>query len=396
MTESLLSVGFSEPSTASGRLSVLLAARDQQRTVFFGSSDTALTATGEAGVTCALLVAMTSAQECTVDAPLSPRFLSGVRRAQEILSFWRPELATVDVRSTSTRVQPRLGGDRVGMFFSGGLDSFYTLLKHEGEITDLIFVHGFDIRLHNHELRRRASEMVRDVAARLGKEVIEIETDLEPLLSSCLKWDYSHGIALACVGHLLQHHFRRIYIPATHTYGDLLPWGSHPLLDPLWSTETLEFVHDGCEATRIRKAARIAESDVALDSLRVCFRNWDGAYNCGRCEKCVRTKINLQCVGALGRCRTLGALDLRDVYRIANFGESTRAFIEENLRALERQRNNPELERALRRVLRPGPIVRARRAVAAKGAAAASGLRRTAVARRFLRPVVRLVRERLR
>jgi len=34
-------------------------------------------------------------------------------------------------------------------FFSGGVDSFYTFLKHRHEITDLAVVHGFDS--HNHE-----------------------------------------------------------------------------------------------------------------------------------------------------------------------------------------------------------------------------------------------------
>ena len=37
---------------------------------------------------------------------------------------------------------------------------------------------------------------------------------------------------------------------ASHTYADPLPWASHPLVDPLWSTESLQFCHHGAEALR--------------------------------------------------------------------------------------------------------------------------------------------------
>ena len=35
----------------------------------------------------------------------------------------------------------------VACFFSGGLDSFHTHLKHREEVTHIIFVYGFDIAL---------------------------------------------------------------------------------------------------------------------------------------------------------------------------------------------------------------------------------------------------------
>ncbi len=49
----------------------------------------------------------------------------------------------------------------IACFFSGGVDSFYTLLKHREEITHIIFVHGFDIALEDHSLRAQASRMAR-------------------------------------------------------------------------------------------------------------------------------------------------------------------------------------------------------------------------------------------
>ena len=67
--------------------------------------------------------------------------------------------------------------------------------------------------------------------------------------------------------------------------GEIL-FGSHPLLDPLWSTETLAFVHDGCEANRMEKVRRIAESPLLLEGLRVCVDDrGPDVYNCGSCWK---------------------------------------------------------------------------------------------------------------
>jgi hypothetical protein len=142
-----------------------------------------------------------------------------------------------------------------------------------------------------------------------------------------------------------------MFIAASRSYADLIPLGSHPLLDPLWSTETTEFVHDGCEATRIEKAAVIASDDIALKHLRVCWENRGGAYNCGRCEKCLRTMACLRTLGVLQRCSAfesplnLKALADLKVKRIP------RAYLENNLEVLERSGADPELAEALRRCL---------------------------------------------
>jgi hypothetical protein len=239
------------------------------------------------------------------------------------------------------------------VFFSGGVDSFYTFLKRRDEITDLIFVHGFDVRLDDAPLRRMTSEMVRRVASRFGKRVVEVETNLRSLLDPYAHWrDHAHGAALATVGHLLSGSFGRIYISAAYSYAGLMPNGTHPLLDPLWSTEALDFVHDGCEASRLDKVAFIAQHEVALENLRVCWKNSDGAYNCGRCEKCMRTMIGLYVVGALDRCTTFDRpLDPKRVRRMVVPDAHRRTYLEEMLEILEGKPDDLGICRALRRVV---------------------------------------------
>ena len=96
----------------------------------------------------------------------------------------------------------------------------------------------------------------------------------------------------------------------------------------------------GGEATRIDKAALIAKSDAALNFLRVFFEGPHRPYNCGRCEKCIRTMINLHIAGALARCTTFeNQLDTKYIEKMMIYNHGVRILIEENLKALE---NRPE------------------------------------------------------
>ena len=107
---------------------------------------------------------------------------------------------------------------------------------------------------------------MRAAAAELGLELIEVETNLREVTDPDETWSLADGIGTAAVAPLLQQQLQRLHVPASFAYADLAPYGTHPLLDPLWSTEAIELVHDGCELVRAEKVAAIAESSVALDT----------------------------------------------------------------------------------------------------------------------------------
>jgi len=322
--------------------------------IYFRSDNAILTENTEAFLAFALLPCMKKGGALVANGRVSQRFLEAIRTILDIYCAWDTSLHRVEIKNVIPVVRDQAKGNRIGVFFSGGVDSFYTFLKHRDEITDLIFVHGFDKVLdEDPSLRRRMSETLYKISSRFGKRVIEIETNLRSFLDPYVPWaTLAHGAALAGIGHLLFPFFSRIYIAATHTYADLFLWGSHPLLDPLWSTETLEFIHDGCEATRIDKVGLLSEFDVALQSLLVCWEHHNGAFNCGQCEKCLRTMINLYVVGALDRCTTFDtALDIKRVSKLIVRDQNTRAFVEENLKALESRQGDQALYNALHKVL---------------------------------------------
>jgi len=282
---------------------------------------------------------------------ISPRLLHALPTIQTILRSWVPECREIPVHPGAPRAATPIPGRGVACFFSGGVDSFYTLLKHREEIDRIVLVHGFDLRLDDAVMRTKVSEAMREVAAEIGVGLIEVETNVRSMADRYFPWRFYHGAMLASVALLLAPQIRKFYVAASDSFATLMPWGSHPLLDPLWSTEQTELIHDGLEATRLEKVASIASSEIAMRYLRVCFpwTNDAGGYNCGRCEKCLTTMACLRGVGALGLCATFPPeLDLSAFSRLLPVDDAYHLEVKEILRGLEQSGRDPLLAGALR------------------------------------------------
>jgi len=322
---------------------------DSRHEIYYRTPPGPLGEGGNVLLAATLVPAMGVGRPLRIPAPLSEKMLQGMTSIQEVLQCWYAGYESIPIEAESRPDPPDSRPRGVGCFFSAGVDSFYTLLQHQQEIDTLIHIHGFDIRLEDRALREKVTASIRQAARDLGKDLIEVETNLRAFSDRYACWPtHQFGAALASVAHLLAPRLRKVYLPASLSYLELDPCGSHPLLDPHWSSENLEIELDGAEATRLEKVGRIAESETALNWLRVCWQNTDGAYNCGQCEKCLRTMIELELQGALQRCRTFDRLDPRLVARIDVTNKYQKIFVLENLKVAEAQAKNPELIHALR------------------------------------------------
>jgi diphthamide synthase (EF-2-diphthine--ammonia ligase) len=298
----------------------------------------------------ALLPAMHERIPLVVPGTVSPKLLANVGTAQDILaSFSDGDLAPTEIH-TEPAATPSEQGIGVASFFSGGVDSFYTLIKNDADLSHLIFVHGFDVFDPTTPRGVAAAETARAVAKAFGKKLIEIETNLQEHTDVFMAF----GATLGTFALFLQGQLQRVLVPLSYSYHDLAPCGSHPLLDPLWGTESLEIVHDGCEATRTEKVALIATSDVALRHLRVC-NSQHTKYNCGTCPKCLNTMISLQLAGALDRCTTLpSTISFGQISKIEP--HEPKANYRANLDAARRARDR-RMTLLSAWILRPRPIL---------------------------------------
>lgn len=269
---------------------------------------------GDPFVAALLVAAMRTSERLAVSAPVSPRLLEALPEIQAIYAAFdrRAHRIAVEAELRNGAMLAAAGPRNIGLFFSLGVDSFYSLLKNLGDqsagqtVTHLISVQGFDA-IDEEADTGFAPVMLanlRRVAAETQTTLFPVQTNIRRVTAWLAPWTIVHGGAMAAVALALDGLFERVLIAASASYDVLAPWGTHPLLDPLWSTESMTVVHDGCEMDTIDKTWFNTRSDLFLDTVRVC-PGYGAEYNCGRCLKCVRTTIDLWQSGRLDRCRTL-------------------------------------------------------------------------------------------
>lgn len=243
-----------------------------------------------------------------------------------------------------------------GVFFSGGVDSFASYLKFKNskdiKITHFIFVHGFDIEIENTKLYKEVLRNVRTIARKEGITCINLQTNLRKITDYWLNWDMAHGGALAMIALLLRKKFKTIIFPGNGNAAVEEPWGTSSHMDHWWSTETLSIVHDLDHRTRLQKVQDyIAHSELAKNYLRVCWRNRE--YNCGVCDKCLCTMVELQIAGILGQVKTFpDALDLNRIKQLYSTPYTVQGYLEEAVTELKKSRKDPLLLQALEQSLR--------------------------------------------
>lgn len=286
-----------------------------------------------------LLPAMYLQEPLHIPLACSPMLVRNLEKIQRIYSSWDRRLAFIDVNVILNDKYTKYAFEKDkanALFFSLGVDSFYSLFRNIDSIHFLLVVHGFDVFYgkNNHALFPVVFKKATKVGREFKKKVIKVTTNIRDLSDRFVSWPkLYHGAAMASVALLFEGFFEKVYIAATYTWKQLHPHGSHPYLDPLWSTENLSILHHGCEATRLDKIKFISQYPIVLDTLRVCWVNTGGSYNCGRCEKCLRTMIGLYICGVLERCKTFpNKINIEDLKNICV--ETSGDFFTELIEAL--------------------------------------------------------------
>ncbi|MDX2426102.1 MAG: hypothetical protein QNK15_07605 [Cycloclasticus sp.] len=304
---------------------------------YFASDHVTLNGSVESAVAIAALGGMQQGLDLHIADVVSPTFIHNQRRLVEIFTNWFPIYKKINIIASDSAQVSKPSTGRVGSFFTGGVDSFYTFIKNKPEITDLIYVHGYDVKLTDLARRAAITAMGQAIETSTGVRFIEIETNCIRIFRDYGRWGlHGHGYGLGAVARQLSDYLDRLYIPSSFDYGNLSPWGSHPDTDPLFSDESLEIIHDGCEASRSQKIEALGDNALALDHLRVCWERVEGAYNCGCCEKCIRTMTSLYAFGKLEKANTFpSTLDPAAIHKLVIYDDSLVTFAKDNIDVLQ-------------------------------------------------------------
>ncbi len=264
-------------------------------------------------------ISMKKNEDLLVEGSVSKKLMKNVPDIVNIVQGWEPFFHKVSVRALHLRRDSQKS-TRVGCFFSGGVDSFYTHLQNKKKVSHLIFVHGFDISLKEQRLYKSIEKNIKTIAEEERVELITVKTNIRETFEQYFNWDLSHEYALAAVSLFLRKGLREIFMSCGQTDDNAAHHYMSPEVDALWSTERMKTHHFGCSAGKISKVRFLANYAVAMKNLRVCWINRDNAYNCCECEKCLRNMLALYVTDSLDSCSTFKKglqLDLLEHLRLS-------------------------------------------------------------------------------
>ncbi len=288
---------------------------------------------------------------------VDPQWLVNARSQMTIWHRWFPRLEPIEIEAPvaggKSKTQPV--SNRTALFFTAGVDSFYSLYKFDAEakqsgrplLNDLVYVCGYDIPLEKRDQLARKLTDLSEVVRQMNKKLVPLWTNLRQTRLNELDWGrFMHGPAFGTAGLLLESRWQQVLISAGGCIDDFTAWGSHPLTDPLMSTSRTQVIRYSNNTTRFAKTEYISQFDLALQRLHVCWiRNSND--NCGDCEKCIRTMLMLEVIGALPRASCFPPGDIMEKLRKVTVTNELAVPLWEDIKAPAIQRGRPDIAREI-------------------------------------------------
>jgi hypothetical protein len=348
-----------------------------------GGEAAEVTPPADSALAMTLVPAMREGGVLRVEGDVSPRVLRMQREFQALQCAWapewpsKPELREVAVEAGERAAPTPAGNGRVALFFSGGIDSWASLLA-EPEVTDLIFIKGVDIHPsltpRHVGLGERVESALRETAEELGKTLHVVELSIREFSDPLIEWSVFYNSPLCAIALYFESLFDRVLIPTDIDHAAQPSLGASHRIDSLWSSEAVEIVDHGGALGRFDRTRSIAGSPLAQKTLRVCYMNYDQAYNCGRCPKCNLTMISLEALGVKEKFTTFpDEFDFAEIEDYTPAGKIHLVIWEDCLRGVEASGREdlvrivrPLVERGVRNLADPALIAAEEEAAAAQ------------------------------
>ena len=317
-----------------------------------------------------------------IDAEICPELRDGLMTSMSWIRHWRygpeSELVRIEAKTRSYLPTARAAA-RAGVFFSGGIDGLAQIRlnrlsyprEHPGSFKDALIMFGPYWESNDRpETFEQAMSDLSDFARDAAIELIPVYTNIRDLDKDTMRFIYEyHGAILASVAHAFSRRLSAVTISSTDDIPslallkrkDFRILGSHPLLDPNYSSSDLLIKHGSVTLSRFDKTKLLADWGVAINSIKVCQPNWPGP-NCGICEKCVRTELALLALDLLDKTKAFPLDDLTEkqveAITLGSDAEQNWTAHHEYLELIEplRAKGRNDLVRAINNVFKRYPL----------------------------------------
>jgi len=246
---------------------------------------------------------------------LDSRLAENLSAVQALFRSWRgyrPLRIDIEVSTTTRQTAARA---KTAAFLSGGVDACHLLWAnrrdfgrtHPRSIGECIHVAGLSYEGDLESpaaasLHRRSLRAVSAITAAAGASLTIVRTNLKSLAQRYTGYGLDYESAFfAAICHSLARRIGRAQLAATYGIQELHPYGTHPLLTPLYSSAAVDIELAGAHRNRQQKLEELSRWPAALENLQVCFEGPTPGeiLNCGSCEKCLRTMVGLMLAGRL-------------------------------------------------------------------------------------------------
>jgi hypothetical protein len=260
--------------------------------------------------------------------PVCPQLLDNLRVAVELVRSWRrrgiDRSLVIEATPLQQAAQTKKGA---ASLLSGGIDSLCTLWKnrttvprdHPASIKTCLTVLSPEIESEIKQCEGQVQPLlhVRDNLSNIAKSanvtLIPIFSNVRSLEEAWVRfWPTRYQAAAQLApAHLFAKRISLVSIASSMPISAyVVGFGSHPLLDPLYGSYGISVRHDGTEMTRLEKCRFLRDWDDGLRNLKVCNGNFNESgksllqslveyKNCGRCDKCILTMVELEACGVL-------------------------------------------------------------------------------------------------
>lgn len=251
----------------------------------------------------ALSYAMKRGGALHVRGRVDRKLLSGAEKFAEVWAAWRPDRFQPLRVSADEELDPSLPDPSLGYAFaiSGGLDSIYSLMRNSA---------GADGRVNRRPSAgylmdwRNTGAPETDWAMRLRDRARAIAAAFDiPFFACTTNWrafstDFflDHALGIIAAAHCLNATTSGCVLAADAAYMDelrLAPLGNNHTTNPMLSSSAFEAINFGASSPRMDKMRHAATRPDLIAHMVVCHAKVPGKPNCGRCEKCVRTGLEL-------------------------------------------------------------------------------------------------------
>ncbi|WP_292992837.1 hypothetical protein [Nitrosomonas sp.] len=239
-----------------------------------------------------------------------------------LLMTFSPSAKRIKITADETNSE-RFEGSGVGTGFSAGVDSFCTVFDHyvleknpDYKINSFLFLNvGSNGPGCTEKELTAARNKFYSRHSYLSEFPNELGLDLIPLDSNLHffhPWGHqlTHSLTTISGALVMQNFYNKYYYASAGLlYLELFKFYEiylnrdtailDPILLPLLSTESLEFIPDGTQYNRLEKTIHITNYEPVRRYLNVCVGSQESHENCSVCSKCCRTLMTLDLIGKL-------------------------------------------------------------------------------------------------